>query len=193
MKKLFIFIAGITVGTLATYKLVKDRYEKIAQEEIDSVKERFSEMKTASKDEKIKEDEYYEEVYIHQPKEEVVTNKYRNLASGYVKSNNTAKKEEVVVEKQDTPYLINPEEFGEFDEYEAVTLLYLSDGILTDDNYDLVDDVDDTVGLDSLKYFDEQETDSIFVRNDRLKCDYEILIEPRSYQDVVESMPYIIR
>lgn len=34
--------------------------------------------------------------------------------------------------------------------------------------------------------------DSVFVRNDRLKADYEILADPRSYADVLREKPYLI-
>ena len=40
---------------------------------------------------------------------------------------------------------------------------------------------DDVVGMESLTHFGEYEDDSVFVRNDRLKCDYEILMDERTY------------
>lgn len=48
-----IFAVGAAVGSAVTWKLVKDKYEKLAQEEIDSVKEVFSKRKseTESQDE----------------------------------------------------------------------------------------------------------------------------------------------
>ena len=42
MNKIFIFTLGAAVGSVVTWKLVKDKYARIAQEEIDSVKEVFS-------------------------------------------------------------------------------------------------------------------------------------------------------
>lgn len=53
-----------------------------------------------------------------------------------------------------------------------------------------VDDVEEIVGEESLTHFGEYEDDSVFVRNDRLKCDYEILLDQRNYSDVTKTMPH---
>ena len=54
----------------------------------------------------------------------------------------------------------------------------------------VVDDVEEIVGEESLTHFGEYEDDSVFVRNDRLKCDYEILLDQRNYSDVTKTMPH---
>ena len=46
--------------------------------------------------------------------------------------------------------------------------------------------MDEIVGEESLNHFGEYEDDSVFVRSDRLKCDYEILLDQRNYSDVVK-------
>ena len=46
------------------------------------------------------------------------------------------------------PYVISPEEFGDFDEYTKLSLTYYSDGVLADENDEIVDDIDETVGAD---------------------------------------------
>lgn len=194
MKKTLLLILGVAIGAAATFKLAKNKYEKLAQEEIDSVKERFSDMKKTTKNEEVEEknNDIHEEV-SDEP-QNIVTNKYRNLASDYTKSNNTVKTEPVSSEvKEDEPYVINSDEFGEYDDYEQACLLYFSDGTLTDDNYDLVDDIDFTVGQDNVSLFEVNDIDELFVRNDRLKCDYEITLDHRTYADIIESMPYIVR
>ncbi|HZK46450.1 MAG TPA: hypothetical protein VFC64_00760, partial [Atopostipes sp.] len=100
-------------------------------------------------------------------------------------------KEEVNEESMDIdiPYVIPPEEFGEFDNYEKIGLTYYADQVLTDDDDKSVEDIEDTVGFDSLNHFGEYEDDSVFVRNDRLKCDYEILLDQRNYSDVIVRIP----
>ena len=42
MNKFLVFTAGAIFGSLVTWKLTKDKYARIAQEEIDSVKEVFA-------------------------------------------------------------------------------------------------------------------------------------------------------
>ena len=86
--------------------------------------------------------------------------------------------------------VVSPDEFGEIDEYEKISLTYYIDGSLADDNDELIEDVDGTIGFESLNHFGEYEDDSVFVRNDRLKCDYEILLDQRNYSDVVNIYPH---
>ncbi len=88
----------------------------------------------------------------------------------------------------DKPYIITPEEFSDSD-YNTETLSYWADGVVTDiDNEPLTDDqIEDLIGEDSLSHFGEYEDDSVFVRNDRLRTDYEILADTRRYGDVYDG------
>ena len=90
-------------------------------------------------------------------------------------------------EASEKPYVISPDEFGEFEDYEKISLIYYNDGVLTDENNEIVDDINEIVGEDSLKHFGEYEEDSVFVRNDKLKCDYEILYDLRKYKNVSDN------
>ena len=104
---------------------------------------------------------------------------------GYTQYSNSIPSEKTEVDDTDKPYVIKPEDFGSIDEYEKVSLTYYSDGILADELDFVIEDVEDAVGKDSLNHFGEYEDDSVFVRNDRLECDYEILRDSRKYADVV--------
>ena len=112
---------------------------------------------------------------------------------GYINYSNSEtieKAEETIPETLDTPnvpYVISPDEFAEFDDYEKVSLIFYADQVLTDDNNDLIDanDIENLVGFESLASFGEYEDDSVYVRNDRLKCDFEILYDQRTYKEVV--------
>ena len=90
-------------------------------------------------------------------------------------------------EEKDTsdPYVISPEEFGEDDTYDRINLTYYADGVLADENDEEVENVDGTVGLDSLETFGTYEDDSVHVKNDRLRAYYEILRDERNYEDVM--------
>ena len=52
---------------------------------------------------------------------------------------------------------------------------------MTDEDDEEVDDVDEIVGEESLNHIGDYEEDVVHVRNDRLKCDYEILRDDRVY------------
>ena len=166
------FVFGVATGAAVTWKVVKTKYERIAQEEIDSVKEVFGKRFEPKKFEPKKFETGVVEEY-----KEVITD------CGYSAEPNTKKGDEAV----DLPFVITPDEYGDFDDYDLVSLTYYADGVLTDsaDEPILNEDLDDFVGRDFANHFGEYEDDSVFIRNDRLKIDYEILRDLRTYEDVV--------
>lgn len=174
IKSIVIFAIGASAGAIVTWKLVKEKYKKIAQEEIDSVKEVYSTKKT-----KIKEPSV----------DKKAVKDYSKLTTdlGYT---STETKKEVKEEKSlNKPYIISPDEFGE-NEYDIVSLNYYADGVLADDFDVIIDDVESTVGYDSLTHFGEYEDDSVFVRNDELKIDYEILKDTRKSEEAFGNQLY---
>ena len=93
---------------------------------------------------------------------------------------------------QEHPYVISPEEFGEYDDYEKITFTYYSDGVLADDCDQMISDYDDIVGNDFYEHFGEYEQDSVYVRNDARKTDYEILLSLSSYKELLGDKPYLL-
>lgn len=189
MKQLIAFVAGAALGSLATWIFVKDKYEQRAQEDIDSVKERYSKKKQNT-DKKL-DDEQDNQV------DEKGVEEYENVieSSGYSKysdiSNKKVLRKAVAYKELDRPYIIKPEEFGNLDDYELISLTHYSDGVLADDGDEKMTDeeIDEVVGADYAKHFGEYEDDSVFVRNDKLKCDYEILLDNRKYSE----LPHVMR
>lgn len=93
-------------------------------------------------------------------------------------------------ETKDKPYVIPPEEFGEIEGYVQTSLTYYADGVLVDEDDNIIDGAKDIVGEDFYKHFGEYEDDSVFVRNDSKKHDYEILKDFRLYSDVIKNKPH---
>lgn len=169
------FAVGGAVGFAAANKLMKDKYEQLVQDEIDSVKAAFR-----------KEHPLPEKKERPKP-----TEKERKAYSEYTaKLGYTEEKKPAPVQE---PHIISPEEFGDQDEYDEISLTYYADGTVTDDNDRAMseDEVEETIGKESLTHFGEYEDDSVFVRNDRLKADYEVLMDQRSYADVLREKPYL--
>lgn len=193
---IFVFAAGAAIGSVATWKLVETKYKKIAEEEINTVKEVYrtlhaeEELAKGFKEglENVQSVQSIEEETdaIKKECETIIENMgYRNYSTPITKEEKGGSEP---MEKIDKPYVISPEEFDEIEGYEPISLIYFADNVLTDENYDLVEDVDDVVGFDSLETFGMYEDDSVFVRNDRLKADYEILRDTRTYSEVTN--PY---
>lgn len=195
------FIAGAAVSSAVTWYCVKKKYEKIAQEEIDSVKVVFAQKEGVSQVEESKAEEKMAagvRQTAKQAKEKPDIIKYASFIQKYSGninkekvmnddiSNQEGEEEDIMKDKE--PYVIAPEEFGEFEDYEKISLTYYADGVLADDGDEIVDDVEETVG-DALWHFGEYEDDSVFVRCDEQKCDYEILLDQRNFSDVISSNP----
>ena len=177
---LIAFTAGGAIGSAVTWIFVKKKYEKIAQEEINSVKEVFA--KRSAEIEAAESETVTEEIPVF---DEETHEEYAALTMAYGG-------DIVPNVGPDKPHVISPEEFGELEDYDRVSLSYYADGVLTDENDREIEDVEGTVGRDSLTRFGEYEPDSVFVRDDRLKIDYEILLKPRTYADVLRQKPYLV-
>lgn len=179
------FVAGAVVGGIATWQYTKKKYEQIAQEEIDSVKEVFktiNEEKRSIRDWSEYEDDGKEDDENEEQRKSNVTS-YKNLlvSNGY---SNPSPSTQIPV---DRAYVIKPDEFGEFEDYETISLFYTEDGVLLDDRYERVDDPDFTISMESLDHIGDYEDDCVHVRNDRLKADYEILVEERTYSEILRK------
>lgn len=186
------FVLGATIGSVATWRIAKKKYEQISQMEIDSVKEIFSRRESNADVEIISTEP--RTAKVDKPEEKPNIKEYAAMMEreGYTNYSNATvergKEEKETMEIK--PFVISPEEFGEFEDYERISLSYYSDQILADEENEKVEDADNVVGLESLTHFGEFEDDSVFVRNDRLKCDYEILLDQRTYSDVIKQRPH---
>lgn len=182
-----IFLCGCAVGVAATYQYFNKKYEEDIAEDRESMRQAIANIKSEEMEESVKAAEAAKEKpelseYAAKLQESGYTN-YSSISSGKPDEPEQQDKEEL-----DKPYVITPDDFGEFDYYNQISLTYYADGVLTEGD-DIIEDVDDIVGEDSLTHFGEYENDAVHVRNDRLKCDYEILWDNRNYSDVVKSKP----
>lgn len=180
-KYVLTFMTGAVIGSAMSWWFLKDKYAAIAEEEIESVKTTYSQEL-----EKIREHTKVEKTTA---KPDLLACARILQEEGYTDYSRTS-----VPDKKsgrpdpEAPYIIRPEEFGEIEGYAQITLFYFSDGVLADENEEPVDDVSELVG-DALEHFDEYEDDSVHIRNDAKRCDYEILKDQRSFSEVRKHRP----
>ena len=94
-------------------------------------------------------------------------------------SNATAeKKEKENAENEAVIYPITSDSYGELDGYETISLTRYADGIIADEYDEPVVDSENVVGVITDEMF--AESDEIYIRNDRMKADYEILRENKA-------------
>lgn len=181
---LFIFVFGAAVGSAVTWQYTKKFYEQRAQEEIDSVKETYGKKVVPAQVEADTDEKEAATVV------DGVDDKPDILHYAEILKNEKYTTDDESPTAESKPYVISPDEFGEFEEYDRISLTYYADQVLADENDDKIKDVDEVIGVESLTHFGEFEDDSVFVRNDRLKCDYEILMDSRTYSEVLKQKPH---
>lgn len=168
------FVAGAASGYFVAAKFLKDQYEQMVDEEVESIKKRFDKI------EKEKESEEKRSYIPTETEKKEYVEKIKDL--GYSENANSS--------DEYYPRVISPEEFGTVPGYEMVDLTYYADGTLTDDMNVPMDETEIkfAIGKESLTHFGEYEDDSVFVRNDKLKVDYEILLDQRNYVDTLKAV-----
>ena len=183
IKNVLLFTAGLVVGSVVTWKMTKDKYEQWANDEIRMMREYYNQ----------KEEEYYEEEDLDEEPIEAEVRTERNAKpdlteytsklneSGYTDYSEISKKDEKEEDNEsdmeEKPYVISPEEFGDFDDYETIELTYYKNGYVTDDQDILMsnDEVEEAIGWNNITRMGEYEEDALHVRNEKRKTDYEIL------------------
>lgn len=196
-----IFAAGALAGSAATWLVLRKKYEERERKEIEEIKAALLPKKNIDET----TDEEQESVERSKPdipdprKSELTSNddetdeEVGGMRKRYEKFvqltdyNKIFDDEEVTPVEEDLPKVIPPEEFGDIEDYDQISLTYYADGYLADDfnNYEVMEDIDAHVGKESLKTFGRYEEDSVYVRNDNEQTYYEILRSDRLFVEVV--------
>ena len=192
----FLFATGAAVGSLVTWRVLKTKYDRLIQEEIDSVKETFARMAKEESEtkEELCEDDEEEDPSDDEDVDPEVAAEYINLARKYARSSTTFEKSEKEGEGDDCqpkngPELITPEECGDGTNGHSIyCLTYYSDGVLADDWFGTYD-IEDTIGEEALEHFGDHVDDVVYVRNESLEADYEVTRDDRKYSDMVAAHP----
>ena len=191
LKGVLIFGAGCAIGAFVNNRLVKQKYEQMAQEEIDAVKKVL--FKRAYKDNEDSED-----------------NKPSTSAEGnesflkekpdlkdfvdYTKYSSDYKTEEEEVPEDATPldesgiYIVDPETIEDADD--IITLTLYIDGAVTDENDNIMSmtDVEETVGAENIISFGHSyDLTTLYVHNCRLDTYYEITKDNRNFADMADE------
>lgn len=203
MSKNIIFLTiGAGIGFAAGWFACNKKNEGVVEKEIENMSEYF-----ADKFERFKK-EFYEEQEVSEPKKiDVDINKPRTEKEdlvdyqGIIKKLNynqfSTKTNKPVEDKEpgltlDTsnPRIISADEWLDNNGYEKVVLSYFEDDeVLMTATDEVLDNGIMIVGEENLQEFgiNEEEEDTIYVRNDLMGCDYEVVLEEGSYADYIAS------
>ena len=182
LSSVIIFCGGVFIGGFLTWDFFKTKYEKIADEEIASVKETFEHREPRpDKNYKVEETLKGNDAYINI----IDSNSYRNYSNTAIETNKKGGTADMELKQ---PYVITPEQYEDNVDYTKVSLTWYNDEVLEDD-WGNVLDPDDVIGSDALKTFGQYEKDSVFVRDDDEQIDYEVLLDTRSYKEAYGHDP----
>ena len=173
IKMIFAFTLGAAAGVVVAQRYFKTKYETIAQEEIDSVKEVYY------KKRKNEIEKTVDNICNNKPNDNLgELDAYKDTVHdlGYDKKEGGS---EAMTDNMIE--VIPPDEFGAYDDYDLIGLTYYANDVLTDDGDFPIDDPEEVVGPDALDSFGEWEDDTVYVRNDTLKCYYEICRDNSEY------------
>lgn len=188
LSNVLLFTAGVAVGSLVTWRYFKSKYEVVE----DEIEEKTEEPEGESEEEspEVLESKMS---YKKPPLKEYVKMVEDN---GYAPKTHVEEVEEEIANGEwgdkdvYEPFIIRPDEYGELHAYETLSLNYYADGVLTDELDNPIEDVESLVPADFADHFGEYDDNAVFVRNDNLECDYEILRDLRKFTDVVGEYPY---
>ena len=203
MYKVIIFIGGVAAGSFVTWRLLKEKYIRQTQEEINEVREHYRKKKESEEvtvdsngvtetNEKPDLIAYAAKLtkkgYIDYTDPKSIVKATGDTIDAVVQKTNEESLDPVILNdpSYQPPYIISPEDFAIDNEYTIVNLNYYIDGVLTDEDDNIVENVDDVVGLENLNHMGEYEDDALHIRNENYKCEYEILLSRRLYHDTTE-------
>ena len=201
-KLLYLIIGGVS-GSLVTGFIMKSKYENSKDEEIEEIRQAMLEGigKDERKNDEHDDDADDDAVEDIETLKKISSNKVNQVKQAREKPDmkNILEKngyreepdfddeddddefEEEELDDSELPFseetdiaIITEEEFGEYRDYEKQYLFYLRDKTLVDDQGNMIDDVDEYVGFDSIHQFNEYDDNHVYVRNYRLKTDFDI-------------------
>lgn len=183
LKIIFAFTLGAAAGAVVTWKFVDEKYKRLAEEEIEEVREFYNSKMESETTEEI-EPEVEEEQEDGDEYDQMVK-EYEQNVRVYNCQVYEDKKKGGSENMQNEPYVISPDEYGE--DFDVESLVYYMDGILADINDNVISNRKNLVGTDFYKHFGEYEDDTVFIRNEEEKIDYEICRDERTFSEAVQT------
>ena len=193
MKNVLWFAAGVVVGVAASYRYVTQVHAKIAADEINEAREHYRKMY----EEKVQRDVALEEAaerILRETTVEAAGAMVDYSGGGFDKNTPKPKAERPTMDPEaKAPYIISADEFLNTEVgYEQFTLTYFQgDETLVDQADTIVESVEKTVGVANLSKFGHLSEDEniVYIRNERLNWDFEVVRSMGKYSVEVLNKP----
>lgn len=197
---IFMLAVGAVIGSAATWVYSQKKYSQLIQSEIEKTKEYYSDKESDKPEEKDIQDPE-EEKRLEEKKKAVQTSADIISQSGYDMTSysdytrfskpkeehpeTVQKNLETFGSDENFPVVIAPESYGEIEDYATHEYTYYKDGVVVDDDGDVIDPekVRSMLGIDFASHIGDFEADAVHIQNDLMKTYFEILAEPYDYND----------
>ena len=197
LRDAIIFVGGVGLGAVSTYFILKDRYNKQLNEETEEIKEYYKDLysnkeETPSElqDVEIKiEDVHMETVEVPAGEEPNYGEIIEKLNYNQFSTTVAAPDGEERVERK--PYLISMDEYNTDTRMIKKIISYFEDDMVCMDNdtKEVLTNIPKELGVDNLESINENGEGEIYIRNELLCIDYNVVSEPGSYEDYLEVGP----
>lgn len=151
------FIFGVVIGYGAAYSYTKKMCDQKTKEAVESVKRAYKPARQA----------------------EIIST--AEQPSAKEPEENHEREEEVVVAHRE-PYEISPQEFGSRKGYDYKQLIACADGVITSEDGEIVNG--ELLGDDIDEIIVEADGETVYIRNDMVKCDFEVVMDERAYEEI---------
>ena len=193
VKTLAIFFAGFGIGAFVARLYLKEKYEKILDMELDRVND---ELEKALNDEGFESDAKEDD----DSKPETVSSsldtkmfRHEIAKQNYDAYFNVSGEEKKVhpIEEPDEPFVISGNEFITDRGHEKATLTYyISVNVLCEDNEPLDVSPSDILGDSWVSPLKESDEGVVYVRNNKMGVDYEVILDDSSAEFVKENLGF---
>ena len=183
------FVIGLAIGVVSSALYFRGK----TQEEINEVRSFYlskvgENEATENTEAETVEEKVFREFNATKPEIRDYINTLRERK--YVDYSKTAEPDDSSAKVPDViadPYVISIDDFGQEEGYDTITLTAYSDGTIANYADDELEDPESTIGEDVLSKFGDE--DVVYIRNDRLKADFEVVRDNRTYVEVVGDSP----
>lgn len=184
------FVAGAAIGAASVFCYLRGAYKKKLNEAINDalteMTKNFEEMEAELRAEQCNFETTVFEVQDEEPDDSdedfegpYLMNKsnYESIANRYTGTGRYI---------HDQPYIISPDDVEDIDRLSQLVLF--ADGVLVNELGEVIDNVDELVGEKNLDHFGERDAgpDELFVRNDKLDMDFNIIRSLQTWKKEVQ-------
>jgi hypothetical protein len=198
LKETIIFSVGAAIGAASTYFILKDRFDKQRNEEQARDKEYYKELysnKEETQSEKVKEKPEDVEINIENAVMAEIDVKsgeepdYNDIINKLNYNQFSTKTPDMSGDPRPAkkPYQISMDDYNEdVSQIKKIISYFEDDGVCMDnDTKEVLDNVAKDIGIDNLELINTEGNDEVYIRNEQLGIDYNVVSEPGSYEDYV--------